>query len=174
MSGFRGFHWNPPCCVTCPLALLPEFRGFFRPQWSVSKLNPRGKTMTINSTVHKESCGYNDNLRRDAVSFAIMCGNQKAAAKRFGVSVGSIHNWLCAFDFNNEYHSVKMQKRLEGVFSKSYKNGNRVYDDAFRLEVAHFANRYSVQHAKKKFKVTHNTIYKWLKAFNMANSYWNK
>jgi len=129
---------------------------------------------TLNLTVHKQNRGYSDDLRRNAVSYAIMCGDQKKAAKRFGVSRGSIHNWLCAFDFNNEYHSVKMQNRLSGVFSKTYKNGNRLYDDNFRLEVAHFANRYSVQHATKKFNVTSATVYKWLKTFNMANSYWNK
>ena len=129
---------------------------------------------TLNSTVHKANRGYNDNLRRDAISFAIMCGNRKTAAERFGVSEGSIHNWLCAFDLNNEYLSVKSQKRLDGVFARTYKDGVRTYDDAFRLEVANFANRYSVKHAEEKFKVTNSTIYKWLKSFNMANSYWNK
>ena len=129
---------------------------------------------TLNNTVHKESYGYDDNLRRNAVSFAIMTGDQKLAAKRFNVSAGSIHNWLCAFDFNNEFHSVKRQERISGIFVRNYKRNNRVYDDAFRIKVADFANRYSVKHAEQKFKVTNATIYKWLKAFNMANSYWNK
>lgn len=129
---------------------------------------------TINATVHKENRGYSDELRRNAVSYALMTGNQRQAAKRFNVSRGSIHNWLCAFDFNNEFHSMKDQKRLNGVFKRNYKNGNRVYDNDFRLKVTDFAMRYSVAHAEKKFKVTDTTIYKWLKSFNMANAYWNK
>lgn len=127
-----------------------------------------------NATVHKENRGYNDDLRRNAVSFAVMAGCTKIAAKRFNVSRGSIHNWLCAFDFNNEYHSVKRQERIRGVFLRDFKRGNRVYNDEFRLKVASFANRYSVKHAEQRFKVTNATIYKWLKAYNFANSYWNK
>jgi len=127
-----------------------------------------------NATVHKEGYGYDDNFRRNVVSYAMLTGSTELAAKRFKVARGSVHNWLCAFDFNNEFHSMKRQERVPSVFIKNYKNGNRIYDDAFRLKVADFANRYSVRHAKQKFKVTHNTIYKWLKAFNMANSYWNK
>jgi len=127
-----------------------------------------------NATVHKEGYGYNDDFRRDVVSYALMTGDRYLAAKRFGVSHGSVHNWLCAFDFNNEFHSMKHQKRAPSIFVRNYKNGSRVYDDAFRLKVADFANRFSVKHAEEKFKVTNSTIYKWLKSFNMANNYWNK